>query len=169
MNQAQLIACIFECCNCFNKTINLQVKIPVVEHISRSKMRKRTSTLKTPVEINRTAHLKKIFSPDANTGHASVNGQMIATNFVSCSRSLTIGKREVNRIDGRRDVKANKVWNGGNGWLRKHQNRTFNARAAQLNTLINRCNSKLIGTHRLHSFSTLGSTVTVCVSLNHTH
>ena len=47
VNQAQLITCIFECCNCFNKTINLQVKIPVVEYISRSKMRKRTSTLKT--------------------------------------------------------------------------------------------------------------------------
>ena len=58
VNQAQLIARVFECRNRFNKAINLQVKVPVVEHVGRSKMRKRTSAFKTPVEIDRTANLK---------------------------------------------------------------------------------------------------------------
>ena len=58
VNQAQLIARVFECRNRFNKAIDLQVKVPVVEHVGRSKMRKRTSAFKTPVEINRAAYLK---------------------------------------------------------------------------------------------------------------
>ena len=99
VNQAQLIARVFECRNRFNKAINLQVKVPVVEHVGRGKMRKRTSTFKTPVEINRAAYLKKIFSPDANAGHAGIDGQVIATNLISCSRSLAVGEREVHRVD----------------------------------------------------------------------
>ena len=169
MNQAQLIACVFERGNRFNKAIDLQVKVPVVEHVGRSKMRKRASAFKTPVEIDRTAHLEKIFSPDTNAGHASINSQVITTNLVSSGGSLSVGKRKVNRVNGRHDVKAHEVWNGGNWRLGKHQNRIINARATQLNTLINRCNGKLIGAHGLHSFSALSSTVTVCVSLNHTH
>ena len=58
VNQAQLIARVFKRRNRLNKAINLQVKVPVVEHVGRSKMRKRTSTFKTPVEIDRTANLK---------------------------------------------------------------------------------------------------------------
>ena len=99
MNQAQLIARVFECRNRFNKAINLQVKVPVVEHVGRSKMRKRTSAFKTPVEIDRTAHLKKIFSPDANASHAGIDGQMIATNLISCGGSLAIRKGKVHRVD----------------------------------------------------------------------
>ena len=132
-------------------------------------MRKRTSTFKTPVEINRAAYLKKIFSPDANAGHAGIDGQVIATNLISCSRSLAVGEREVHRVDGRHNVKADEVWNGSDRRLRKHQNGVINAGTAQLNTLIDRCNGKLISTHGLHGFSALSSTVTVCVSLNHTH
>ena len=169
VNQAQLIARVFECRNRFNKAINLQVKVPVVEHVGRGKMRKRTSTFKTPVEINRAAYLKKIFSPDANAGHAGIDGQVIATNLISCSRSLAVGEREVHRVDGRHNVKADEVWNGSDRRLRKHQNGVINAGTAQLNTLIDRCNGKLISTHGLHGFSALSSTVTVCVSLNHTH
>ena len=169
VNQAQLIARVFECRNRFNKAINLQVKVPVVEHIGRSKMRKRTSAFKTPVEINRAAYLKKIFSPDANAGHAGIDGQVIAANLVSCGGSLAIRKGKVNRVDGRHDIKADEVWNGSDRRLRKHQNGVINAGTAQLNTLIDRCNGKLISTHGLHGFSALSSTVTVCVSLNHTH
>ena len=169
VNQAQLIACVFECGNRFNKAINLQVKVPVVEYVGRSKMRKRASTFKTPVEIDRTAYLEKIFSPDTNAGHASVNGQMIAANLVSCGSSLSVGKREVNRVNGRHDIEAHEVWNRGNWRLGKHQNRIINARATQLNALIDRCNGKLIGTHRLHGFSALSSTVSIGVGLNHTH
>ena len=169
MNQAQLIARVFECRNRFNKAINLQVKVPVVEHVGRGKMRKRTSTFKTPVEIDRTAHLKKIFSPDANAGHTGINGQVIAANLVSCGGSLSVGEREVHRVDGRHNVKANEVWDGSDRRLRKHQNGVINTGTAQLNTLIDRCNGKLVGTYGLHGFSALSSTVTVCVSLNHTH
>ena len=132
-------------------------------------MRKRASTFKTPVEINRTAHLEKIFSPDANTGHTGINGQVIAANLVSCGGSLAIRKSKVHRVDGRHDIKADEVWNRSDRRLRKHQNGVINAGTAQLNTLIDRCNGKLVGTHRLHGFSALSSTVTVCVSLNHTH
>ena len=99
VNQAQLIARVFECRNRFNKAIDLQVKVPVVEHVGRSKMRKRTSTFKTPVEIDRATHLKKIFSPDTNAGHSSVDGQVIAANLVSCGGSLSVGEREVHRVD----------------------------------------------------------------------
>ena len=99
MHQAQLIACVFERRNRFNKAINLQVKVPVVEHVGRSKMRKRTGTFKTPVEINRAAYLKKIFSPDANAGHAGIDGQVIATNLISCGGSLAIRKGKVHRVD----------------------------------------------------------------------
>ena len=132
-------------------------------------MRKRASAFKTPVEINRTAYLEKIFSPDANAGHASINGQVVAANLVSCGGSLSVGKRKVNRVDGRHNVKAHEVWNGGNWRLRKHQNRIIDARATQLNTLVNRCNGKLIGAHGLHGFSALSSAMAVCVSLNHAH
>ena len=169
VNQAQLITCVFERGNRFNKAINLQVKVPVVEHVGCSKMRKRASAFKTPVEIDRTAYLEKIFSPDTNTGHAGINGQVIAANLVSCGGSLSIGKRKVNRVDGRHDVKAHEVWNGGDWRLGKHQNGVINTGTAQLNALINRCNGKLISTHGLHGFSALSSTVTVCVSLNHAH
>ena len=132
-------------------------------------MRKRASTFKTPVEIDRTAHLEKIFSPDTNAGHTGVNGQVVATNLVSCGSSLSVREGKVNRVNGRHDVKAHEVWNGGNWRLGKHQNRIIDARATQLNTLVNRCNGKLVGTHRLHGFSALSSTVTVCVSLDHAH
>ena len=132
-------------------------------------MRKRTSTFKTPVEIDRTAYLEKIFSPDANAGHAGINGQVIAANLVSRGSSLSVGKRKVNRVNGRHNVKAHEVWNRSDWWLGKYQNRIINARTAQLNTLINCCNGKLIGAHRLHSFCTLSSTMAVCVSLNHAH
>ena len=169
VNQAQLIACVFERGNRFNKAINLQVKIPVVEHVGRSKMRKRTGTFKTPVEIDRAAYLKKIFSPDANAGHSSVDGQVIAANLVSCGGSLAIRKSKVHRVDGRHNVKANEVWDGSDRRLGKYQDRALNAGTAQLNTLIDRCNGKLVGTYGLHGFSALSSTVTVCVSLNHTH
>ena len=132
-------------------------------------MRKRTSAFKTPVEIDRTAYLKKIFSPDANTGHSSVDGQVIAANLVSCGGSLAIRKGKVHRVDGRHNVKANEVWDGSDRRLRKHQDGVINTGTAQLNALIDRCNGKLISTHGLHGFSALSSTVTVCVSLNHTH
>ena len=132
-------------------------------------MRKRASTFKTPVEINRAAYLKKIFSPDANAGHAGIDGQVIATNLISCSGSLAVRKSKVHRVDGRHNIKADEVWDGSDRRLGKHQDRTLNAGTAQLNALIDRCNGKLIGTHRLHGFSALSSTVTVCVSLNHTH
>ena len=169
MNQAQLIACVFKCGNRLNKAINLQVKVPVVEHVGRGKMRKRTSAFKTPVEIDRTAHLEKIFSPDANAGHSSVDGQVIAANLVSRSSSLSVGEGKVNRINGRHDVKAHEVWNGSNRRLGKHQNRIINARTAQFNALIDRCNGKLVGAHGLHGFSALSSTMAICVSLNHAH
>ena len=169
VNQAQLIARVFECRNRFNKAIDLQVKVPVVEHVGRGKMRKRTSAFKTPVEINRTAHLKKIFSPDANAGHTGINDQVIAANLISCSRSLAIRKGKVNRVDGRHNVKANEVWDGSDRRLGKYQDRALNAGTAQFNALIDRCNGKLISTYGLHGFSALSSTVTVCVSLNHTH
>ena len=99
VNQSQLIACVFKRGNRLNKAINLQIKVPVVEHVGRSKMRKRTSAFKTPVEIDRTAYLKKIFSPDANTGHTGINGQVIAANLVSCGGSLAIRKSKVHRVD----------------------------------------------------------------------
>ena len=99
VNQAKLISCVFKRGNRFNKAINLQVKVPVVEHVGRSKMRKRTSAFKTPVEIDRTAHLKKIFSPDANAGHAGIDGQVIAANLISCGGSLAIRKGKVHRVD----------------------------------------------------------------------
>ena len=132
-------------------------------------MRKRTSAFKTPVEIDRTAHLKKIFSPDANAGHSSVDGQVIAANLVSCGGSLAVRKGKVHRVDGRHNVKADEVWNGSDRRLGKHQDRALNAGTAQLNTLIDRCNGKLIGTHGLHGFSTLSCSVTIGVSLDHTH
>ena len=169
MNQAQLIARVFECRNRFNKAIDLQIKVPVVEHVGRGKMRKRTSTFKTPVEINRAAYLEKIFSPDANAGHSGVDGQVIATNLISCSGSLAIRKGKVNRVDGRHNVKANEVWDGSNRRLRKHQNGVINTGTAQFNTLIDCCNGKLISTHGLHGFSALSSAVTIGVGLDHTH
>ncbi len=45
VNQAQLIARVFECRNRFNKAINLQVIVPVVERVGRSKMREEIISL----------------------------------------------------------------------------------------------------------------------------